>query len=236
MLLIESTGAAGAGLGASCGFLGDSCGCAEATGRDADDALEVMGELALIREADTRGNLDERQVGLALEKLSRPFDATGDDVLVWCQSRGRLEPARKVVGAEMRRLGHSRQGEAVVEVILDVLDDRAQRTRGQRTVSWTPKRGGRAYRADQLPGRVVGERLGGQPPATGAGCHLRVYCPHCRPEMGQVDAVERTHGEARRVEVEFFGGDPCEHLGRQEDVQVSLGVAGTNSDWAAGRD
>src|SRR5262249_60965259 len=107
VLLIESTGAEGSGLGAPCGFLGDSCGRAEATGRDADDALEMMGELALIREANTRGNLDQGQVGLALEKLSRPFDATGDDALVCGQSRGRLEPPRTVVGAEMRGPRHS---------------------------------------------------------------------------------------------------------------------------------
>jgi hypothetical protein len=36
-------------------FFGDSCGSAEVSRRDADDALEVMRELALIREATPVG-------------------------------------------------------------------------------------------------------------------------------------------------------------------------------------
>jgi hypothetical protein len=38
-------------LGGTCGLLGDSCGRPELARRDADQALEVTGELALFREA-----------------------------------------------------------------------------------------------------------------------------------------------------------------------------------------
>jgi hypothetical protein len=37
-------------LGGDCGLLGDSCGCPELARGDADQALEVAGELALVRE------------------------------------------------------------------------------------------------------------------------------------------------------------------------------------------
>src|SRR5262249_34553983 len=42
--------------------LGDSCGHPELPRRDADDSLEVAGELALVREADARGQLRQGQV------------------------------------------------------------------------------------------------------------------------------------------------------------------------------
>ena len=45
---------AGRVLGAACGLLGDACGPAELSRCEADDALEVLEELALIREADAR--------------------------------------------------------------------------------------------------------------------------------------------------------------------------------------
>jgi hypothetical protein len=38
-------------LGGTCGLLGDSCGYPELPRRDADELFEVMGELALVREA-----------------------------------------------------------------------------------------------------------------------------------------------------------------------------------------
>src|SRR5262245_49140992 len=43
-------------LGGACGLLCDSCGPAELSRGDADYALEVMGELALVREAHVRGD------------------------------------------------------------------------------------------------------------------------------------------------------------------------------------
>jgi hypothetical protein len=45
--------------------LGDSCGHPELPGRDADEALEAMAELALVREAGVRGELRQGQVGSA---------------------------------------------------------------------------------------------------------------------------------------------------------------------------
>ena len=50
-------------LGETCDLLGDSCGHPELPRRDADEALEVMAELALVREAGTGGDLRQGQVG-----------------------------------------------------------------------------------------------------------------------------------------------------------------------------
>src|SRR5258707_3828749 len=47
-------------LGGTCGLLGDSCGRPELPRRDANEALEVVGELALVREAGVRGDLPLR--------------------------------------------------------------------------------------------------------------------------------------------------------------------------------
>src|SRR6516225_12338560 len=49
--------------------LGDSCGHPEPPRRDADHALEVMRELALVREAGTRRDLRQGQVAAALQEL-----------------------------------------------------------------------------------------------------------------------------------------------------------------------
>src|SRR3979409_1513660 len=53
-------------LGGTCGLLGDSCGSPELPRRDADHALELMGELALVREAGVGGDLHQGQVAAAL--------------------------------------------------------------------------------------------------------------------------------------------------------------------------
>src|SRR5262249_31069963 len=94
--------------------------------RDADQALEVMGELALVREAGVDGDLRQGGVASGLQELLGPLDAAGDDVLVRRQSGGRLELPREVVGAEVRGRGQLPKCQAAVEVLLDVLDDRAK--------------------------------------------------------------------------------------------------------------
>src|SRR5262249_34802366 len=68
--------------------------------RDADQALEVMGELALVREAGVRGDLRQGEAASGLQELLGPLDAAGDDVLVRRQSGGPLELPGEVVGTE----------------------------------------------------------------------------------------------------------------------------------------
>jgi hypothetical protein len=53
-------------LGGTCGRLGDSCGRPELRRRDADETLEVVGELALVREAGAGGDLRQGEVATAL--------------------------------------------------------------------------------------------------------------------------------------------------------------------------
>src|SRR3979490_3198225 len=87
-------------LGGTCGLLGDSCGRPELPRRDADEALEVLAEHALVREAGARGDLRQGQVRSCLQELLRPLDAAHDDVLVRRQPGGRLELPGEVVGTE----------------------------------------------------------------------------------------------------------------------------------------
>src|SRR5262249_4650501 len=99
--------------------------------RDADQALEVMGELALVRKAGVRGDLRQGGVASGLQELPGPLDAAGDDVLVRRQPRGPLELRGEVGGAEAGDRGQLLQGRATVEVLLDVLDDGAEHCSGQ---------------------------------------------------------------------------------------------------------
>src|SRR5262245_34369857 len=110
-------------LGGNCGLLGDSCGRPELPRRDADKALEVMRELALVREAHVRGDLRQGKGRPCLKEFLGALDAARDDVLVRRQPRGPLELPREVVGTEVRDRGQLLQGRAGVEVFLDVLDD-----------------------------------------------------------------------------------------------------------------
>src|SRR5262245_30335929 len=68
--------------------------------RDADQALEVMGEPALVTEAGVRGNLRQGEVASGLQQQHGPLDAAGDDVLVRWQSGGPLELPGEVVGTD----------------------------------------------------------------------------------------------------------------------------------------
>src|SRR5262249_3893959 len=126
-------------LGGTCDLLGDSCGRPELSRRDADEALEVVGELALVREAGVRGDLHQGQVAAPLQELLGPFDSAQDDVLVRGKAGGRLELPREVVSAEAGDCRHLLQARVGVEVFLDVLDDGAEPCSGERAVP--PARG-----------------------------------------------------------------------------------------------
>src|SRR5262249_11447468 len=69
--------------------------------RDAEEALEVMGELALVREPGDSGDLRQGEFASGLQELLGPLDAAGDDVLVRRQPRGRLGLPRAGVDAKM---------------------------------------------------------------------------------------------------------------------------------------
>src|SRR5262249_44708025 len=98
-IMRKCTARAGGVLGAACGLLCDSCGQAELAGRDTDHTLEVLGELALIREADAHRDLREGEVSVGMQKLLRPRHAARNDVLVRRHASGRFELPREVVGA-----------------------------------------------------------------------------------------------------------------------------------------
>src|SRR5215471_4330346 len=52
---------------------GDSCGHPELPRRDADDSLEVAGELALVREAGAGGHLRQGEAASGLQELLGPL-------------------------------------------------------------------------------------------------------------------------------------------------------------------
>src|SRR5262245_13551920 len=93
-----------------------------------------MREVALVREADARRNLCQGEIAILLKELLRTLDATGDDVLVRRLTGRDLELPREVVGAEVGDLRHVLQGQAGVEVFVDVLDDRAELRSEERRV------------------------------------------------------------------------------------------------------
>ena len=69
-------------LGGACCALGDSCGRPEPPRRDAHEALEVTGELALVREAAAGGDRRLGGVVASFQELLSSLDAGQDDVLV----------------------------------------------------------------------------------------------------------------------------------------------------------
>src|SRR5262245_13026502 len=116
---------------------GDSCGRPEPPGGHTDQALEVMREVALIREAGAGRDFCQGEIGMLLQELLCPLDAVGDDVLVWWLSGRDLELPSEVIGAEMRHRRHSLQGQVAFEVFLDVLDDCAELGSRERSVPAT---------------------------------------------------------------------------------------------------
>src|SRR5436309_2069769 len=81
--------------------LGAACGHPESSRRDADQALEVMGEMALVGETGARRNLRQRDVMILLKESLGPLNAAGDDILVRRLPGRNLELPREVAGAEM---------------------------------------------------------------------------------------------------------------------------------------
>src|SRR6516225_5552161 len=120
-------------LARTCDLLANSCGPAELSRRDPDEALESVGELALVREAGVCGDLRQGEVA-SLQKELGPLDAAQDDVLVRWEPGGHLELPCEVVDAEVGDLRQLCQARAGIEVLLDVLDDGAEFPLRERTV------------------------------------------------------------------------------------------------------
>src|SRR5246127_559034 len=132
----------------TCGLLSDSCGPAELSWREPDNALEMVGELALVGEAGSGGDLRQRKVASLKESLG-PFNAAHYDVLVRRQPGGHLGLAREVVNAEVGGHRHLLQGRAAIEVFLDVLDNGAELPPRERTVGPNCRRAGAGGGAGQ---------------------------------------------------------------------------------------
>src|SRR5262245_6992658 len=87
-------------LARACGLLADSCGVAEVSWRNPDEALEMVGKLALVGEAGACGDFRQGNLG-SLQKVLGPLDAALDDVLVRGQPSGRFELPCEMVSTEV---------------------------------------------------------------------------------------------------------------------------------------
>jgi hypothetical protein len=112
LLMRNGKGVARQLLAGNCRLSGDSCGRPELPRRDADEALEVAAEVALVREAGGQGDLGQGEVRSCLQELPGPLDAAADDVLVRRQAGGSLELPREVAGAEVGDRGDLLQCQA----------------------------------------------------------------------------------------------------------------------------
>ena len=107
LLRRNGKGVAGQLLGGNCCLLGDSCGRSELPRRDADEALEVVGELALVTEAGVRGDLRQGNRSQPFEFRS-PGRSSG-----WTRPSGRADPNR--LGGPLHP-GRVARGEGGLEV------------------------------------------------------------------------------------------------------------------------
>src|SRR5262249_54105235 len=130
-------------------LLGVSYAHPELSWRDADEAFEVVGELALVRETSGGGDLRHGEIAIGLQEVLGPLDAAGDDVVVRRQPGGRPELPRKVVEAEMGRRRHLLQAHAG-QVFLDVLGDGAELPLRERTIGRTGQGAGNVRTANQV--------------------------------------------------------------------------------------
>ena len=188
---------------------------------DADEALEVTAEDALVREPSPCRDHGQGEVRSCSQELLGSLDAAHDDVLVGRKPGGPLELMREVVGADAGDCGHPLQCRAGVEVFVDVLEDGADPPAGEGAVRPVVRQpAGRQGVSEQVVGQDVRQRLGGERPPNTAGSQLDVHRPHCGPKVRQIQAIERRERQPRRIEVERLGGHLPDQPWLQEDVQL----------------
>ena len=115
----------------ACGVLGRACGSAEPLGGDADEPAEVAGEMSLIPEPCTGGDLGQREVVPTPQQQLGPLDPAADEVLMRGQACGGLEHSGEVVGAKVGDGGEVVERQLGVEVLLDVLEGGPELVPGQ---------------------------------------------------------------------------------------------------------
>ena len=154
----------------------------------------------------------------------------------WCGGTpgGRLELPGEVVGAEVGGRRHLLQGQAGVEVFLDVLDDGAELPPRERAVRPTGRgRGAEALRIRWTARRLARDSAASRPPAASAvsssftASIAARSCGRSRPSSGGTDT--------RGVELERLRGDPCDQPRLQEDVEGVRVTAPAPPGRAAGR-
>src|SRR5262249_34022176 len=156
----------------------DSCGRLELPRRDADKALEVMGEMALVREASPCRDLRQGEAA-ALQELLGPLDAAGEDGLGRRQPGGPPGRPPRVGGGGGGRAG----GGGGVGASREVGDGGGGPPGGGGAARGAGGRGGRGGVWDRVEGGDVARRLGGEPPAGAARRQLGIHRANRGPQV-----------------------------------------------------
>ena len=93
---------------------------------DTNEALEVPGEVALVKKANLARNLGNAQFPLE-EQAFGALNAGIENILMRCYSYDALECPCEVIGTHVSDQGEFRQGKMVVEVVVDIRKDVSQR-------------------------------------------------------------------------------------------------------------
>jgi hypothetical protein len=167
----------------------------------------VKGKTALVREAGEERNLRQAELTVSPQEALCPFNAARDHILVRRQPGGRLELARKVIGAEMNDGSHLLQRQTASEIFHDVLDDGAKLPPRKYPVRRVRQPTGTRSMADQMNGQNVGECLGQQRPSDTTGPQFGIHSQHGGAEFRHVQATERWHHRPGWIELECLGCD-----------------------------
>ena len=88
---------------------------------------------------------------------------------------------------------------------------------------------------EQVDGQDVGQGLGGKRSPGAAACQLGAHRRHCRPKVGELQAVQWRDRQPRRIEVERLGGHPPDQPRLQVDAEQVPAAAPAPPGRAAGR-
>ena len=80
----------------------------------------------MVREADAERDFRQAELVICPQEVLGSFNAARDHILVRRRPSGRLELARKVIGAEMNDGSHLLERRTAFEIFHDVLDDRVE--------------------------------------------------------------------------------------------------------------
>ena len=113
----------------------------------------------MVREADAERDFRQAELVICPQEVLGSFNAARDHILVRRRPSGRLELARKVIGAEMNDGSHLLERGTAFEIFHDVLDDRAELPARKYAVRQSQQPVRTRGMTDQVNGQNIGERF-----------------------------------------------------------------------------